>query len=81
SLAQDRLLDRVQIVKVALQRGADHCAELVARAHPAGATVVAEHTDTTERLETAQAIGSDLLQGPMFHRDPPVTRRSFSAGE
>lgn len=81
SLSQDRLLDRVQIVKVDLQRGADHCAELVARAHAAGATVVAEHTDTTERLETAQAIGADLLQGPMFHRDPPVTRRSFSAGE
>lgn len=81
SAPQEQLLDRVSVVKIDLQRGADHCAELVARAHAAGATVVAEHTDSTERLELAQSLGADLLQGPMFHRDPPPVRRTFSAGE
>jgi EAL and modified HD-GYP domain-containing signal transduction protein len=81
SAVQDRLLDRVAYVKVDLRRGSDHCAALVARAHDAGAVVVAEHTDSTEWSEAAQAIGADLLQGPMFHRDPPVARRSLSAGE
>jgi EAL and modified HD-GYP domain-containing signal transduction protein len=81
SAPQDRLLDRVSVVKVDLRHGPDHCALLVARAHDAGATVVVEHTDSTERLETAASLGVDLLQGPMFHRDPPVTRRTFSAGE
>lgn len=81
STAQEQLLGRVAVVKVDLRRGGDHGAELVARAHAAGATVVAEHTDSTERLELAQQIGADLLQGPMFHRDQTPTRRSFSAGE
>jgi c-di-GMP-related signal transduction protein len=80
SLPQERLLDRVALVKVDLHAGAV-AGDLIARAHAAGATVVTEHTDSTERLELAQQLGADLLQGPMFHRDQPATRRSFSAGE
>ena len=83
----DTLLDaatargsRLALAEVDLRAG-DRVGDLVARAHAGGATVVAEHTDSTERLELAQQAGADLLQGPMFHRDQPVTRRSFSAGE
>ncbi|GEL48108.1 HDOD domain-containing protein [Cellulomonas hominis] len=81
SLSQDRLLDRVSVVKIDLQRGPDHCAELVSRAHAAGATVVAEHADDAARVELALSLDADLLQGPMFHRDTAPVRRAFSAGE
>lgn len=81
SLAQDRLLDRVSVVKIDLTRAPDHCAELVSRAHAAGATVVAEHADDAARVELALSLDADLLQGPMFHRDTAPARRAFSAGE
>ncbi len=81
SLSQDRLLDRVSVVKVDLRRGPDHCAELVARAHDAGVTVVAEHADDAALVELALSLGADLLQGPLFQRDAPPVRRTFSAGE
>ncbi|RMI06768.1 EAL and HDOD domain-containing protein [Cellulomonas triticagri] len=81
SAAQDRLLDRVAYVKIDLRRGDAQLADLVARAHAAGARVVAEHTDSTERVDLASGLGADLMQGPMFHREPPVVRRQFSAGE
>jgi EAL and modified HD-GYP domain-containing signal transduction protein len=81
SAPQDRLLDRVALVKIDLRRGADQYAELAARAHAAGVSVVAEHTDDTEQAALAVSHGADLLQGPLFHRDPAPVRRSFSAGE
>lgn len=81
SAPQDRLLDRVSTVKVDLLRGPDRTAELVSRAHTAGASVIAEHADSAERLELATSVGADLFQGPMFHRDPDPVRRSFTAGE
>jgi EAL and modified HD-GYP domain-containing signal transduction protein len=81
SVPQERLLDRVSVVKIDLRRAPDHCAELIARAHAGGATVVAEHADTAAYVELGQQLDADLLQGPMFHRDPTPTRRSFSAGE
>lgn len=79
--AQVALLDRVALVKIDLDLGAEHGAALVAQAHAAGATVVTEHTDDTEQAALAVSIGADLLQGPLFHRDPAPVRRSFSAGE
>ncbi|HEY0214944.1 MAG TPA: HDOD domain-containing protein [Cellulomonas sp.] len=81
SAPQDRLLDRVSVVKVDLARGPDRTAELVARAHLAGASVIAEHADSAEHLELAASLDADLYQGPMFHRDPAPVRRTFSAGE
>jgi c-di-GMP-related signal transduction protein len=81
SARQDRLLDRVSVVKVDLARGPDRTAALIARAHLAGASVIAEHADSAEHLELAASLGADLYQGPMFHRDPAPTRRTFSAGE
>lgn len=81
SLPQDRLLPRASLVKVDLRRGPDQLADLVSRAHAAGATVVGEHADDAERVALALSLGADLLQGPMFQRDTPPVRRTFSAGE
>ncbi|HEY0187042.1 MAG TPA: HDOD domain-containing protein [Cellulomonas sp.] len=81
SARQDQLLDRVAVVKVDLAHGPDRTAALIARAHLAGASVIAEHADSAEQLELAASLGADLYQGPMFQRDAPPTRRSFSAGE
>ncbi len=81
SVPQDALLQHAAMVKIDSARGQDHLAELVDRAHANGVAVVAERTDTTERIQTAVAIGADLLQGPMFQRRPEPSGRRYSAGE
>ncbi|GIG24055.1 EAL and HDOD domain-containing protein [Cellulomonas denverensis] len=81
SAPQDRLLDRVALVKIDLARTDDQLALLVDRAHHAGATVIAERADSTERVTRAGDLGADLVQGPLFQRDQTPVRRSFSAGE
>lgn len=78
---QDRLLDRVALVKIDLARYDDQLALLVDRAHHAGATVLAERADSTDRITRGIGLGADLLQGPMFQRDQAPVRRSFNAGE
>lgn len=81
SAPQDRLLDRVALVKIDLARYDDQLALLVDRAHHAGAAVIAERADTTERIARGIDLGADLLQGPMFQRDQTPVRRAFNAGE
>ncbi|MBU4215935.1 MAG: HDOD domain-containing protein [Actinobacteria bacterium] len=79
--AQDALLERAHIVKVDARSDPTVLAELVVRAHEAGATVVAEHSDNHALIEAARTAQVDLLQGPMFERDGDVLARDFSAGE
>lgn len=81
SAPQDRLLDRVALVKIDLARYDDQLALLVDRAHNAGAAVIAERADTAERIARGIDLGADLLQGPLFQRDQAPVRRSFNAGE
>lgn len=79
--AQDTLLDRVHLVKIAADTDPETFTALVARAHQAGAAVVAEHADTHADVKRALAGGADLLQGPMFQRDADVLAQEFSSGE
>ncbi len=81
SATQDALLPYVALAKVDLARGPDRTAELISRAHAAGASVVAERADDRDRVRLAVDLGADLLQGPMFQRDQAPVRRSFNAGE
>ncbi|MCL2423474.1 MAG: HDOD domain-containing protein, partial [Micrococcales bacterium] len=76
---QDALLADVHIVKVAAT--APDLSDLVARAHDAGATVIAEHADARADIDRALAAGVDLLQGPMFERGGDVLEQEFTAGE
>lgn len=79
--AQDGLLPSVEFVKVDAGHGADRLAELVHRAHEAGVTVVAERADSRERVTLALELGVDLLQGPMFQREPAPEPRDFTTGQ
>jgi c-di-GMP-related signal transduction protein len=79
--AQDALLPHTDLVKIDVSREQDHLPELVARAHDAGATVIAERADTRERIHLGRKLGVDLLQGPMFQREPVPSGREFNAGE
>ncbi|GHS89495.1 hypothetical protein AGMMS50218_15920 [Actinomycetota bacterium] len=81
SATQDALLPYVSLTKVDLARGPDRTAELISRAHAAGASVIAERADDRDRVRLAIDLGTDLLQGPMFARRPETTGREFSAGE
>ncbi|MCL2848777.1 MAG: HDOD domain-containing protein [Micrococcales bacterium] len=76
---QDALLSDVHIVKVGAD--ADDLANLVAHAHAAGATVIAEHADSRADISRALDAGADLLQGPMFERGGDVLEQEFTAGE
>jgi c-di-GMP-related signal transduction protein len=79
--AQDALLAHADLVKIDVSHASDVLAELVDRAHAAGATVIAERADTRDRIHLGRKLGADLLQGPMFQREPAPTGREFSAGE
>jgi c-di-GMP-related signal transduction protein len=79
--AQDGLLPSVDFVKVDAAHGPDRLAELVHRAHDAGVTVVAERADSRERVTAAVEAGADLLQGPMFQREPAPEPRDFTPGQ
>ncbi|WP_051275027.1 EAL and HDOD domain-containing protein [Cellulomonas sp. URHD0024] len=78
--AQDGILPLVDFVKIDLARSAD-VAELVRRAHEAGARVIGERADTTETIARAIELEIDLLQGPMFERRQGTSGREFTAGE
>jgi c-di-GMP-related signal transduction protein len=78
---QDALLPLVDLVKVDVSRASDELATLVDRAHDAGGTVIAERADTRDRIHLGRQLGADLLQGPMFQREPAPSGREFSAGE
>lgn len=77
---QDGILPLVDFVKINLARSAD-VADLVRRAHEAGASVIGERADTSETVARAVELGIDLLQGPMFERRPAGVPREFTAGE
>ncbi|MGV8977955.1 MAG: EAL and HDOD domain-containing protein [Cellulomonas sp.] len=79
--AQDALLPLAHLVKVDVSRTPDDLALLVDRAHDAGGTVIAERADTRDRIHLGRQLGVDLLQGPMFQREPAPSGREFSAGE
>jgi EAL and modified HD-GYP domain-containing signal transduction protein len=79
--SQDALLATADFVKVDVGRGQDRLTMLVTRAHDAGVTVVAERSDSGERIRTGLELGVELLQGPMFQRDPETIERTFTAGE
>ena len=78
---QDALLPLADLVKVDVSRASDELATLVDRAHDAGGTVIAERADTRDRIHLGRQLGVDLLQGPMFQREPAPSGREFSAGE
>lgn len=78
--SQDGILPLVDFVKINLARSAD-VAELVRRAHEAGARVIGERADTGETVARALELGMDLLQGPMFERRQGTSTRDFTAGE
>ncbi|MBB2924224.1 EAL and HDOD domain-containing protein [Cellulomonas cellasea] len=81
TLAQDDLLDQADFVKIDIGRGYDRLAMLVARAQGSGVLVIAERADTRERIKAGLDLGVEMLQGPMFERDPEVVGRSLTAGE
>jgi c-di-GMP-related signal transduction protein len=77
---QDAILPLVDLVKVDLARSVD-VADLVRRAHAAGARVIGERADTSETVARALELGVDLLQGPMFERRQTAPPREFTVGE
>ena len=79
--AQDSLLGLADLVKIDVSRDPDDIAALIERAHAAGGTVIAERADTRDRIHLGRQLGADLLQGPMFQREPAPSGREFSAGE
>lgn len=79
--AQDALLDQADFVKLDIGRGHDRLAMLVARVQAAGVLVIAERADTRERIKAGIDLGAEMLQGPMFERDPEPTGRTLTAGE
>ncbi|WP_156043754.1 EAL and HDOD domain-containing protein [Cellulomonas sp. URHE0023] len=78
--SQDVLLPLIDLVKIDLSRSLD-VAELVHRAHAAGASVIGERADTSETVARALELGVDLLQGPMFERRQTAPPRDFTVGE
>ena len=78
---QDALLPLMTFAKVDLGRGAELAGLAVEHAHRSGVPVIAERVDSAVDVTFCEALGVELLQGPMFQRDATPTAREFTAGE
>ncbi|MGV8968438.1 MAG: EAL and HDOD domain-containing protein [Cellulomonas sp.] len=78
---QDALLPLVTFAKVDLGRGEQLAGLAVGHAHRSGIPVIAERVDSVADVAFCEALGVELLQGPLFQRDTIPTARDFTAGE
>lgn len=79
--SQDALLPLVDFAKVNLGRGGTSAAAAIEHAHRASVPVIAERVDREARRRFCATYGVELLQGPLFERDAPLTERTFTPGE